>query len=283
MSNSKFDNHPIPLWMKDCERKRLADSLTSVLQQVSDDWDLQDSHKAVSAFEKWAYHLIDMDKLGTRRAFDKEMAFTFQVTQDVHSDELLDLLLEHHPEKWNYIRHVMMSDPVVDIVYEDRYINTPLGCILLAQFIRRIRDLFLLNFNSITISLSKKDFRVMYDDDELRLDRRFSFADHRDSFMKKCINQIICDKTRFEVKNLAHTRSIRVFNKSYDLSIMPEGGLAHGWGIENGKHSDLTTFDLSDHLDTNLHLFNRNAHRHDKAGVHYTVHFELLKEKETQF
>ena len=54
MSNSKFDNHPIPLWMKDCERKRLADSLTSVLQQVSDDWDIQDSHKAVSAFEKWA-------------------------------------------------------------------------------------------------------------------------------------------------------------------------------------------------------------------------------------
>ena len=79
MSNSKFDNHPIPLWMKDCERKRLADSLTSVLQQVSDDWDIQDSHKAVSAFEKWAYHLIDMDKLGTRRAFDKEMAFNFQV------------------------------------------------------------------------------------------------------------------------------------------------------------------------------------------------------------
>ena len=101
--------------------------------------------------------------------------------------------------------------------------------------------------------------------------------------MKKCINQIICDKTRFEVKNLAHTRSIRVFNKSYDLSIMPEGGLAHGWGIENGKHSALTTFDLSDHLDTNLHLFNRNAHRHDKAGVHYTVHFELLKEIETRF
>jgi len=41
------------------------------------------------------------------------LASTFQVTQDVHSDELLDLLLEHHPEKWNYIRHVMMSDPVV--------------------------------------------------------------------------------------------------------------------------------------------------------------------------
>lgn len=136
MSNSKFDNHPIPLWMKDCERKRLADSLTSVLQQVSDDWDIQDSHKAVSAFEKWAYHLIDMDKLGTRRAFDKEMAFTFQVTQDVHSDELLDLLLEHHPEKWNYIRHVMMSDPVVDIVYD---------------FAQHHKDWVRLTFNNINI------------------------------------------------------------------------------------------------------------------------------------
>lgn len=283
MSYKKYNDHPIPCWMKDSERKRLADSLTSLVQRFSDDWDFMDSHKAISIFEKWAYPLIDLDKVSQRSDLDDDMTFTFHVVQDVHSDELFDLLLEHHPEKWYRIRDMMMDDPVVEISYEDRYINTPLGCILLAQFIRRIRDLFMLRFSNIAIALSKKDFRVKFEDDDLKLDRRFSFAEHRDQFMIECVNQIVRDRFNYEVKNLAHTRSMRVFNKRYELSIIPEGGLAHGWGIENGKHRNLTTKDLCDHLDINLHCFNRNAHRHDKSGVRYTVHFELLKGTEARF
>ena len=283
MSNNKYNEHSIPLWMKDHERKKLADSLTSVLQQVSEDWSADDSHRAIHIFEKWAYPLIDPDKFSSRIAFDNELTFTFHVTQNVHSDELFDVLQEYHPEKWHYIRGIMVSDPVVEIIYEDRYINTPLGCILLAQFIRRVRDLYMLNVQGITIALSKMDFRVKFDDDDLKLDRRFSFAEHRDQFLQECINQIVRDKIKYEVKNLGHSRSMRVFNNRYALSIMPDGGLAHGWGIENGQHSKLTSKDLNDHLDINLHCFNRNAHRHSKTGVCYTVHFELLKEKETHF
>ena len=52
MSNNKYNDHSIPLWMKDHERKRLADSLTSVLQQVSEDWSADDSHKAIHIFER---------------------------------------------------------------------------------------------------------------------------------------------------------------------------------------------------------------------------------------
>ena len=283
MSNNKYNDHHIPLWMKDHERKRLADSLTSVLQQFTDDWSADDSHKAIQVFEKWAYPLIDPDKFSSRRTIDNELTFTFHVTQNVHSDELFDVLQEYHPEKWHYIRAVMINDPVVEITYEDRYINTPLGCILLAQFIRRIRDLYMLNVRNTTIALSKMDFRVKFDDDNLKLDRRFSFVEHRDKFLMKVIKQIVQDKIKYEVKNLGHSRLMRVFNKRYALSIIPDGGLAHGWGIENGLHSKLTTKDLNNHLDINLHCFNRNAHRHSKAGVGYTIHFELLKDKETHF
>lgn len=283
MSNNKYNDHHIPLWMKDHERKRLADSLTSVLQQFTDDWSADDSHKAIQVFEKWAYPLIDPDKFNSRRTNDNELTFTFHITQNVHSDELFDVLQEYHPEKWHYIRAVMINDPVVEITYEDRYINTPLGCILLAQFIRRIRDLYMLNVRNTTIALSKMDFRVKFDDDDLKLDRRFSFVEHRDKFLMKVIKQIVQDKIKYEVKNLGHSRLMRVFNKHYALSIIPDGGLAHGWGIENGQHSKLTTKDLNNHLDINLHCFNRNANRHSKAGVGYTVHFELLKEKETHF
>ena len=279
---NKFDNL-IPRWMKDSERKKLADSLTSMLTPYSDDWSVHDSQKAIDAFERWAYPLIDKDRFRRQTEFERELTFSFHVTQNVQSDELFDLLQEYHPEQWHYIRDQMQSNPTVDLTYEDRYLNTPLGCLLLAQFIRRIRDLYLLNYRSISVALSKRDFRVLHDDDDLRLDQRFSFVEKRDLFMKRCLDDIVKDKYYYEAKNIGHTRALCLSNRHYRLSLFPDGGLAHGWGIENGKHSSLTTKDLRDRLDINVHCFNRDAKRFHKLGIQYTVKFELLDDTETQF
>ena len=262
---NKFDNL-IPRWMKDSERKKLADSLTSFLTHYSDDWSVHDSQKAIDAFERWAYPLIDKDRFRRQTEFERDLTFSFHVTQNVQSDELFDLLQEYHPEKWHYIRDQMQVNPTVDLTYEDRYLNTPLGCLLLAQFIRRIRDLYLLNYRSISVALSKKDFRVLHDDDDLRLDQRFSFVEKRDLFMKRCLDEIVRSKYHYETKNIGHTRALCLSNHSYRLSVLPDGGLAHGWGIENGKHSSLTTKDLCDRLDINVHCFNRDVSRFHKEG-----------------
>lgn len=279
---NKFDNL-IPRWMKDSERKKLADSLTSMLTPYSDDWSVHDSQKVIDAFERWAYPLIDKDRFRRQTDFERDLTFSFHVTQNVQSDELFDLLQEYHPEKWHYIRDQMLANPTVDLTYEDRYLNTPLGCLLLAQFIRRIRDLYLLNFRSISVTLSKKDFRVLHDDDDLKLDQRFSFIEKRDLFMKRCLDDIVKDKYYYEAKNIGHTRALCLSNRHYRLSLFPDGGLAHGWGIENGKHSCLTTKNLRDRLDINVHCFNRDAKRFHKLGIQYTVKFELLDDTETQF
>ena len=279
---TKFNNL-IPRWMKDSERKKLADSLTSILTPYSDDWSVHDSQKAIDVFERWAYPLIDKDRLRRQTEFERNLTFSFHVTQNVQSDELFDILQEYHPEKWHYIRDQMQDNPTVDLTYEDRYLNTPLGCLLLAQFIRRIRDLYLLNYRSISVTLSRKDFRVLHDDDDLRLDQRFSFVEKRDLFMKRCLDEIVRSKYHYETKNIGHTRALCLSNHSYRLSVLPDGGLAHGWGIENGKHSSLTTKDLCDRLDINVHCFNRDVSRFHKDGIMYLVKFELLKEKKTQF
>ena len=280
--NNKFDNL-IPRWMKDSERKKMADSLTSMLTHYSDEWSVDDSQKAIDAFERWAYPLIDKERFRRQMEFERDLTFSFYVTQNFQSDELFDLLQEYHPEKWNYIRENIQRNPIVDLAYEDRYINTPLGCILLTQFIRRIRDLYLLNYRSVSVALSKKDFRVLHDDDDLKLDQRFSLVEKRDSFMKRCLDEIFKDKYSYESKNIGHTRALCIFNRYYRLSFFPDGGLAHGWGIENGMHSNLTTKDLLHHLDINVHCFNRDAKRFHKLGIQYTVKFELLDDIETQF
>ena len=72
--NNKLDKL-IPRWMKDSERKMLADSLTSMLTRYSDDWSVHDSQKAIDAFERWAYPLIDKERFRRQMEFERDLTF----------------------------------------------------------------------------------------------------------------------------------------------------------------------------------------------------------------
>ena len=164
-----------------------------------------------------------------------------------------------------------MEDGKVALFYEDRYVNSPLGCLLLAQFIRRLRDLFKLRYNAIEIILSRKNYRVIFDDDTLKIDRKFSFPENRDAFLRLCLDEIVREPYSLVIKNTKHSRALVVRNSNYELSIRPEGGISFGWGIENGIHSALTVDTLMKKPDINIRCFNRAAHSYDKKGITYVV------------
>ena len=173
-----------------------------------------------------------------------------------------------------------MKDGLVDLVYEDRYLNTPIGCLILAQFIRRMKDLFKLRYQSIEINLSRKDFRIMFDDKTLKIDRKFSFPENRDSFFQLCMDKIVGNPYSLHVRNTKHARTLIIKNGTYELSISPDGGISHGWGIENGIHSNLTVDVLKENLDINIHCFNRPAHSFDRKGIPYVVSLSRLEKSD---
>lgn len=270
------------MWMIPVFKDKVASVLTEYFQQGDKCWSFTDSHRVVDIVERLFFKIIDVDRLLKRNLSIDGFTFSFNVVQGVYSDELLDLLTEYHPDKWHFIQEVFMKDAVVDLVYEDRYVNSPLGCILLAQFIRRLRDLFKLSYRSIEITLSRKDFRVIFDDDTLKIDRKFSFPEHRDAFMNRCMELIVGEPYRLNVKNTKHSRSLIIKNANYELSINPDGGISYGWGVENGAHSELTVDKLKESIDVNVHCFNRAAHTFDRKGIPYVVSLLPIKENGKQ-
>ena len=145
------------------------------------------------------------------------LTFSFNVLQGVCSDELLDLLMEYQTEKWLFIQERFAQDGLVDLTYEDRYLNSPLGCLMLAQFIRRLRDLFKLQYRSIEIDLSKKDFRPMFDDNTLKIDQKFSFPENRDNFFKLCMDKIVRDKFVLKIGKTKNNRTLKVRNNTFKM------------------------------------------------------------------
>ncbi len=267
MKKTLVEEEKNKFWLKDVHKEIFVLFVTEYLQQADPHWNKQDSVKLVDAVEKSVFQYIDVQKLLGLVMSRDGFTFSFNVVQNVCSDELFDLLLEYHPEKWRFIHEMFMLDGKVDLIYEDRYVNSPLGCLLLAQFIRRIRDLFKLSYRSIEIILSKKDFRVIFDDDKLKIDRKFSFPENRDSFLRLCMDEIVSEPYKLKVKNLQHARTLIIRNSKFQLSICPDAGISYGWGVENGVHRDLTIDVLKKNLDLNINCFNRAAHSFDREGI----------------
>lgn len=259
------------LWLKKTKEEKVVSMVTSYLHQVDDTWCEKDSKRIVEAVENLVFPFIDTDRISSMQIEDKGCVFEFCITHNVCSDELFDLLLEYQPEKWLFIRDVFMKEGVVDLTYEDRYLNTPLGCLILAQLIRRMRDLFQLRYRSINLGLSRKDFKVMFDDSTLKIDRKFSYSTSRDAFLKLCMDRIVRSPYRLEARNVKHSRILTIRNSKYLLEIYPEGGFSFGWGLENGSNQDLSVDKLIENIDRNIHCFNRTAHSYDRKGMQYII------------
>ena len=150
---------------------------------------------------------------------------------------------------------------------------------MLAQFIRRMQFQFHLNFRSIRIFVSKKDFHVKYDDNTLKPISKFSYPESRDKFLCHCMDRIVGQPFELIDKNISHTRSMRISNGEYELNIHPEGGISHGWELEDRK-STLTAEDILRDPDINIQCFNRLAHSSNKKGIPYVVEFKPIPKEE---
>ena len=181
MENKKSAKEPLEIegvyepmegrWLIPVQKEKITKMITECFHRASADWDSGDSRRIVNIVERLVFNSIDVHLLNRQSMAKDGFSFSFSVTQGMCSDELLDLLMEYHSDKWHFIQEIFMQDGQVDLLYEDRYINSPIGCLILAQFIRRLRDLFKLQFRSIEIVLSRKDFRVLFDDKTLKIDR----------------------------------------------------------------------------------------------------------------
>ena len=92
-------------WMTSQQRDKFTTMLTNCFRKVMDDWHPHESCRVVSAIERLLFRSIDMELLMKKRVFKEGVTFSFNVMEHIGSDDLFDLLLEYHPDKWMYIQN----------------------------------------------------------------------------------------------------------------------------------------------------------------------------------
>lgn len=87
-----------------------------------------------------------------------DFTFDFYLNEDMMINDFLKKLISRKPRFWSIIEKAIVSSPHVSIIYSDRYLNTPLGCLLLSQLIRQIRHYYQIHFDSIVLNISRTAF-----------------------------------------------------------------------------------------------------------------------------
>lgn len=209
---------------------------------------------------------LKMDGLLSKWNVGDEGIFRFTVKEPQTSASMLfDTLCSCDAEKWNEVRNVFSEDRNVEIRYADKYIQTPLGCIILANLIAGIVKTWNLKVSRLCLDLSKGIYgKNQYGYNDFESD--FADENRRNEFLKKCLDRIAGLNVEIGMENRSHARLLQIRGEKWTCEICPDAGVAWGWSLDRSQANlKLAEFEID--VTHDLKLFNKRKN----DGILYTV------------
>lgn len=174
---------------------------------------------------------------------------------------------KEHKEDWNHIQKAIEGKEI-SVSYTDRYLMTPLGCMLLVRFLQCLKDEWGCHIKDVEVHLSQK---IDYKNETYAVNEPFENFEDRDHFLTEALTQC-CGVKNANIQSgqyIAHERDLKISTGTYSLCIRPDAGISQGWTPNQFKEQDLD-FSFEGNWDEDVYLFNKNK---KGQGLLYTILF----------
>ena len=163
-------------------------------------------------------------------ANDRSIMFDSRINKDCYLSKIFPTLREcgGKENQWVSIIENLQGKELAD-TYTDRYLVTPLGCMLFVHLLKGLQVATDCTFSSIEITMSNR--LSASNAANYAVCTSFTNYDTRDDFLRKAISQLL----RIEAKvtsggYIAHERELKLTNSSVGtLLLRPDAGVGHGW------------------------------------------------------
>ena len=220
-----------------------------------------------------SYADIDrMQLLNTFSSDDASFMFEYRITEHSSLDYFFDSLKMPEVENWNRIVSNLQGK-TVSIEYSDRYLKTPLGCMLLAKMISGLKNEADLNLISIKVIITNI---VSTDESDITVNaiKDFANGEKRNLFLKDAISELTGVEPEIQDTGyVEHERCLTVKADNAELCIRPDAGIARGWAPFGRDNAECADRDFRENWNMNLKLFNKQQRG---AGILYTVSYKQL-------
>lgn len=154
-----------------------------------------------------------------------------------------------------------MRDKKFNVSYSDRYLKTPFGCLLMLQFINRLKTK--LNFEIDNFTFFGQEFyneRIPQ-----KLFHEFRDSESRDNYLKLFRYELDASNVNVVSDSIPHYRYFEFSNDEIKITIRPDAGVEHGWRLKNSN----INFDDNIFIDRSLEILKINNH-----PILYTISIE---------
>lgn len=181
---------------------------------------------------------------------------------------------KEHKEDWNHIQQAIEGKEI-SVSYTDRYLMTPLGCMLLVRFLQCLKDQWGCRIKNVEVRLSQK---IDYKNDTYAVNEPFEYFEDRDNFLAEALTQC-CGVDSVKIQSgqyIAHERDLKISTGTHSLCLRPDAGISQGW-IPNRYDKDgqeqileYFSFEDEDNWNEDFYLYNKNK---QGQGLLYTILF----------
>lgn len=241
-------------------------------KSFSADWGNGNLYQAPSPVQ-FLYSQIQSDCLLTQHSDrDDTIMFDTRIKKDCGINEVFDTLVSYKDDNWNSIRN-RLKCKTVSIEYSDRYLYTPLGCVLLAQMITSIKEFMEVDITGIILNLTIPYGNSLAAYNEVRLCDDFSCSTDRNNFLSETIESLVgITPVISDSGYIQHERTLAIKASEIELYIRPDAGISNGWKPFGRHCSELKVTDFRENWRMSMPLYNQKK---NGEGILYTISFGL--------
>lgn len=181
---------------------------------------------------------------------------------------------KEHKEDWNHIQQAIEGKEI-SVSYTDRYLMTPLGCMLLVRFLQCLKDQWGCRIKDVEVHLSSK---IDGKNDTYAVNEPFEYFEDRDNFLTEALIQC-CEVENADIQSgqyIAHERDLKISTGTHSLCLRPDAGISQGWTPnrydKDGQMQHLEYFSFEDEDNWNEDFYLHNKNKRDQ-GLLYTILF----------
>ena len=201
---------------------------------------------------------------------DGAIMFDTRIKDDSTISCLFNTLLQTNTVKWSRIKE-SFKNKVVTIDYSDRYLMTPMGCMLFAHFIAKLKHEFNVKLSALKVTVSFTSNGAIFSSGPTKICENYKSRDNRNTFLKDSITEIVGIEPMInESGYISHERCITIKSDSEELCIRPDAGIAHGWKPKNLNNLDCIDEDFRYDWELDMSLYNQGKRTN---GILYTISY----------
>lgn len=204
---------------------------------------------------------------------DGSLMFDYRITEHSSLSRFLNSVKTPEADKWEIILKKLQGKSV-NIEYSDRYLKTPLGCMLLARIISELKNDANLTLTSIKVIVTSIN-STEYDSNVIvNALADFSSGEKRNLFLKDAILGMTGLEPEIQDSGyVEHERCLTIKADNAEVCIRPDAGIANGWAPYGRDNADCADRDFREDWEIDLELFNK---RQRGSGILYTVSYKQL-------